>query len=350
MKIHCKRIFLAFVFLSLVFLGACKDVSEREEKQRQTQANKRPAQISWESGQAILTLDSSTQDRLGLATVTLSKTASRTQVTAPAVVLSAQDLATFRNSYSATRAQLEKSRIEAGVARNEYTRLKTLFEENQNVSEKSLQSAQGALQTSEADMRSVDLQLSLQESVLRQEWGSVVAAWAVNGSPQLQRVFDQQDVLVQITIPTTDGVVAPPKAIALDIPGGVPTQAGFVSPLPKVDPRIQGRTFLYLTPAQSGLTPGINLLARLTIGAPMQGLIVPASAVIWSEGKPWVYQQTAADHFTRRSVATDVPVERGFFVEQGFSPGDKIVVRGAQALLSEELLLHGQGGGETDVD
>jgi hypothetical protein len=80
----------------------------------------------------------------------------------------------------------------------------------------------------------------------------------------------------------------------------------------------------------------------------MRGLIVPTSAVVWSEGKAWVYQQTASERFTRRVVPTEVPVERGFFVAQGFSPGDKVVIQGAQALLSEEMVLHGQGGGETD--
>jgi hypothetical protein len=49
-------------------------------------------------------------------------------------------------------------------------------------------------------------------------------------------------------------------------------------------------------------------------------------------------------------VATDIPVEKGFFVAEGFSTGIKLVIQGAQALLSEELLLHGQGGGETDAD
>jgi hypothetical protein len=82
----------------------------------------------------------------------------------------------------------------------------------------------------------------------------------------------------------------------------------------------------------------------------MKGLIVPTAAVVWSEGKAWVYQQTAADRFARRAVSSDIPVERGFFVAEGFAPGDKLVIQGAQALLSEELLLHGQGGGEADVD
>jgi hypothetical protein len=52
----------------------------------------------------------------------------------------------------------------------------------------------------------------------------------------------------------------------------------------------------------------------------------------------------------RRSVPTDIPVERGFFVAKGFSPGDRVLIQGAQALLSEELLLHGQAGGAIDED
>jgi len=40
----------------------------------------------------------------------------------------------------------------------------------------------------------------------------------------------------------------------------------------------------------------------------------PLSAIVWSEGKAWVYQEMASDRFMRRSVPTDMPVERGFFV------------------------------------
>jgi hypothetical protein len=175
----------------------------------------------------------------------------------------------------------------------------------------------------------------------------VVAKWAVESSPELQHVFDQREVLVQMTMPP-DATFRAPNTTSLELPSATRTEASLVSTFPRVDPRIQGRSFLYLAPAHSGLTPGVNLLAHLSVGSPMKGLIVPTSAVVWSEGKAWVYQQTAHDHFTRCSVSTDVPVERGFFVAQGFSSGDKVVTQGAQALLSEEMLVHGQGTGETD--
>jgi hypothetical protein len=333
--------------LTLLFLGACRDRVDKDEAPRQAQERKGPAQISVENGQAVLALDLPTQGRLGLEVATLTPTATRAQITSPAVVLSTQDLTTFRNSYVAAQAQLQKSRIEGSVARKEYARLKSLFEENQNISEKSLQSAEGTLQANEADVRAGEQQLNLQESVVRQEWGSVLAKWTVEGSPKLQRIFDQCEVLVQVTLPPS-ATLGAPESISLEIPDGTRTGAKLISPFPRVDPRIQGKSFLYVAPAHSGLSPGVNLLAHLSTGKQMQGVIVPVSAVVWSEGKAWVYQQMAADHFTRRAVPTDTAVDKGFFLTTELAPGDKVVTQGAQALLSEEQLLHGQGGGETD--
>ena len=340
---------LLFTLLTLTLLGGCKNPFNKDDENRQAQAKKGPAQVSTENGQTVLTLDSPTQTRLGLEVATLTATTTRAQATFPAVVLSVQDLTTSRNTYIAAQTQVQKAHVEAEVAHKEYTRLKTLFEENQNISEKSLQAAEATLRANEADVRAGEQQLTLQESVARQEWGSVASKWAVEGSPELQRILDQTEVLVQMTLPSGTSYGAP-RTISLEIPGGTRTEANFVSTFPRVDPRIQGMSFLYLAHAQPGLTPGVNLLAHLSVGNPMKGLIVPTSAIVWSEGKAWVYQQTAADRFTRRAVPTDIAVERGFFATNGFSPGDKLVTRGAQALLSEELLLHGQGGGETDVD
>jgi hypothetical protein len=332
--------------LSVSLLGACQS-RLHPDNTVQAKEKKGPAQISSENGQIVLTLDALTQGRVGLKFLTLTATVTRAQATLPAVILSVQDLATFRNSYVVTQAQLEKSRLEADVARKEYTRLKTLFDQNQNISEKSLQSAEGTLQTNEVDVRAGEQQLKLQSSVVRQEWGNVVAEWAVAGSAELQRIFDQREVLVQMTTPP-DATFEAPKTVSLEIPGTGQTAARLVSTYPRIDPRIQGRSFLYISPARVGLTPGLNIVAHVSVGNPMKGLVLPASAVVWSEGKAWVYLQTSPEAFSRRAVGTDNPVDTGFFVTDGFSAGDRVVTKGAQALLSEEMLLRGQGGGDQD--
>jgi hypothetical protein len=346
MKALSKYILVFLYVVELTLLGACQESAVKRVEEREPQPNKR-TQISWEDGQAVLIIDTATQNRLGLATATLTVRATRPEITAPAVVLSIQDLTSSRNSYVAAQAQLQKARVEADVAGREYSRLKTLFDENQNISEKSLQSAEGALQVSRTDVRAAEQQLSLQESLVQQQWGRVASNWATQDSPEFQRIVDQREVLVQITIPATATFMLPKNA-SIEIPGGSRKQASLVSPLPRIDPRIQGKSFLYLATAHPSLAPGLNLLAHLSIGDPMHGVIVPASAVVWSEGKGWVYQQTASERFTRRSVATDNPVENGFFLGSGLGAGDKVVTQGAQSLLSEEVLMRGTGPADVD--
>jgi membrane fusion protein, multidrug efflux system len=336
---------VAAALVTLTLLGGCQNRAAKKDERHETQSKQGPAQITVENGQTFITLDAATQKRLGFTVATLASTVTRAQATFPAVVVSVQELATFRNTYVAAQAQLQKARIQAGVAEKEYARLKALFEENQNVSEKSLQSAEAALQSDDADVQAAEQQLNLQASALRQEWGGVVTEWATEGSAQFQRLVDRGQALVEMTMPAGT-TFAPPKTISLELPGGSRRQAIFVSTFPRVDPRIQGRSILYLASGQPELPPGLNLVAHLPVGSPLKGVVIPASAVVWSEDKAWVYAQVSPERFSRSPVPTDVPVEDGFFAGEGFSAGDKIVTVGAQALLSEEMLLHSQGGSD----
>jgi hypothetical protein len=323
-----------------------------EDDDRRPQANPAVApavQLSFENGEAVLTLDQQTQARMGIGVATLTATLTRAEEAVPAVVLSAQELATFRNSYLMIQAQIEKDRVDMDVAEKEYDRLKTLFDENRNVSEKALQAAEGTVRSLEADEHTAEQQLGLQRSVAAQQWGSVVAGWAVNGSPELDRVLAAEEALMQVTLPF-DQKYAVPATIAVEVPGRAPARATLISSFPRVDPRIQGRDFLYSSPAQPDFTPGVNLLAHLAVGSAMRGVIMPTSAVVWSEGKAWTYVQTAANRVSRREVSTEVPVDDGYFLSAGFSAGNKVVSRGAQSLLSEESVLQGYGGGGGDED
>lgn len=332
-------------------LGACQNRFDKDDEEkpasRTSPATPPPAKISFENGQATLTLDQQTQSRMGIEFVSLTAAVTRPQVAVPAVVLSVQELATFRNGYIATQSQIEKDRVDTDVARKEYSRLKMLFDNNQNISEKALQIAEGSLHSLEVDERTAEQQLNLQASVTEQQWGNVVAKWAMDGSPELERVLEMREMLLQVTLPFEQSYNAP-RTISVEIPGRTRSGATLISPFPRVDPRIQGRSFLYAVPGQTDLTPGVNLLAHLAVGNPMRGVTIPASAVVWSEGKAWTYLQTAPDQFSRREMPTDVPVENGYFVSAGFSPGSKVVRRGAQSLFSEESVLQGYAGGASD--
>jgi hypothetical protein len=342
--------FFMAALLPLTSLTGCKggrpDPDDADDHPRAAPAARPPAQISFESGEVILTMDEQAQKRMGIEVSPLAGTSNRPQADVPATVLSAQDLASFRNNYVSTLSQIEKNRVDMEVARKQYARAKSLFESEQNISAKVLESSEGSLRALETEQRAAEQQLQLQGAMAEQQWGSVVAKWAMDGSPELDRILSMHEVLIQVTFPFDQNYAAP-KTILVEVPGRTRAKATLISTFPRVDPRIQGRSFLS-APAQPDFTPGVNLVSHLTVGSSTRGVVLPTSAVVWSEGKAWAYLQTAPRQFLRREVATDSPVDAGYFVRNGFSAENKVVTKGAQSLLSEEAVLEGYGGGESD--
>jgi hypothetical protein len=324
------------VLMIRTFAHVPKDPSDQdEEEEEKEEAIKTPSRVSVQNGQTIITLDPKTQSQIGITVAPLKAIIARNEITAPAVILSAQELVTTRNNYVAAQTALEKAESGLQVMQQESDRLKALYADNQNASQKAVQSAEGSLRSGQADVQAARQDLALQAAALRQSWGDVIAKWVVDDPPPLDRVFGQRDFLVQVTVPA--GVVsAAPETIALELPVSGYTQARLISGFPRVDPRIQGTSFVYVVENHTGFAPGLNLVARLPVGRLMHGVLVPQQAIVWWQGNAWVYQQTTPDRFVRRRVADEMPLVNGVFISEGFSAGDRIVTAGAQALLSEE--------------
>ena len=307
-----------------------------QEKDKEDQPIQTPSRVSVQKGETVVTLDAATQARVGLTLATLQAFSTRQQLRSLAIILPVEDLVSLRDAYVVAHARLEKARINVDVSHKEYERLNYLYQNDQNISLKALEAARATLSSNQAEADSGERELALQESLAQQRWGKVVAVWLTDGSPNLQRLLDQRDFLVQVTLPAEEGSAAP-QAATLQISNGGMMRATLVSPFPRLDPRIQGSSFLYLTKSYPGLAPGTNLVAHLSVGQVMKGVVVPEAAVVWWQGKAWVYQQTSAELFARREVHSDTRVENGWFVSAGFLVGDRIVVGGAQMLFSEEF-------------
>jgi hypothetical protein len=335
-KTRMAVVTVAIVVIGALFLAFAQERKGRSGKEEQEHVIPVEAQVSVLNGQTVITLSAQAEKLAGIVTAPLEGVSAREQIVAPAVVLSVEGLAKLRASAIAAETQLAKARAQADVSRKEYARLKMLYQENQNVSLKALQSAEGTWRSDQADVQAAQQQLTLGGSMVREQWGGVVEQWMQDGSPMLERVLDQQEVLVEVTVPA-DKTSAYPANVQMEIPGGHRAEASFVSLFPHVDPRIQGVGLLYRVSSRAGLVPGTYLNARLPVGRMASGVEVPSSAIVWAEGKSWVYQETARGRFVRRPVEAVQPEGKGFFVRQGLSPGDKIVVRGAQGLLSQEF-------------
>lgn len=305
-----------------------------QQKERQAETGGLP--VSSFPARRVVTVSPGAQARVGLRVIALRAVKARRRITAPAVVLSAESLAASRNAYVVAQAKLEKARVSLSVAQAEYARVKKLYQDDRNVSQKTFQAAQAALRSDRIDVHATQLELDLQAAIVRQSWGPVVAKWVENPSSALAEVLQQNVFLVQVSLPPGDFFPSP-SAVRLSLPGGETRRAKFVSSLPRVDPRVQGTSLLYRTPARAGLAPGVTLVAHLPIGRLVRGIVMPAAAVVWSQGKAWAYVQTDRTHFVRRALGATFAFDGGFFLSRGFSAGEDIVVAGAETLLSEEL-------------
>jgi hypothetical protein len=321
--------------------GRQEEVAEEEQEHPPATVSR----INVEGRQAFIRLDAETQSKSELEIKPLSATTKGRELRANAIVLPVQNLTQLRTNYVSAVAQIDKAKAALDVSQHEYERLTQLYEDNQSVAAKTVQAAEGTWRSDQVTVRAATEALQLNDTLARQAWGEVVSEWLSNGSSALDRVLTQKELLLQVSLlPGTAG--SPPKNMSIELPNEKISHADFVSAYPIVDSRIQSPSFLYLTPATAALAPGMSLVVSFPAGPSTRGVIVPGNAIVWWEGKAWTYVQTAPDRFARSEVSTDSPVADGWFVSKGLTPGDKVVVRGSQQLLSEEFRTQIQSLGE----
>jgi len=322
------------VLLVWLFKASRKELAaEREREQPFTSLSR----VSVHQGERLITLDNLTQITSGISAILPEFISHQEEVKAYGTVLHPQGLIDLSCAYASAKAQAEKMTASLEASRQEYERLKVLHASNRNISDKALQAAEAIRISDEANSKSAREALGALKSTVLRQWGNVLAEWLFESSQALKRIIGQQDVLIQVTLPS-EIRIPPPFYARIQAPDGTISSARLISPSPLTDPRIQGKSLFYLGPGQSGgLLPGMNILAYLPAGSISRGFLVPSSAVVWWQGKAWIYIQKGADHFVRREISSDVPIQSGWFVIKEISSGEKLVVKGAQLLLSEEF-------------
>jgi hypothetical protein len=211
-----------------------------------------------------------------------------------------------------------------------------LFDDDRNVSQKSLQDARVLMQADQAKLQSANAAQSGLDATMRQQFGEVLTVAAMAQASELfQRLLAGRAVVLRVTLPATYSSTAPAR-ITVDAPDGQPAVAQKLSASPQGDPAVQGNPYFYVT--GSTLPVGTHTAAHVPASnRSASALVIPEAAVIWYGGQPWAYVRTAPDRFTRRYVPGSSPGDQGFVVTSGFHAGDEVVMHGPQLLLSQEL-------------
>ncbi len=271
---------------------------------------------------------------------------------APATQVDLQSrLATVRAEASAATASL-------AAARAAFERARTLNAEDKIVSDRALQDAEAKLKGEEARLRGAADNERLIEASLKAATGptgplplavtrggevmEVMAqpGEAIESGQPILRVTRFDTVVARVDVPAGERIdtTVPRARIVLIGHEDQPLRGEQIAQA-ATDPKTRGQTFLFRVSAESlPLRPGEAVTAYLaTPGERQAGVAIPRSAIVRVSGKGWAYVQIGDERFTRREVALDHPSAAGWVVASGFAPGDRVVVEGAQMLLSEEL-------------
>lgn len=303
-------------------------------------ANDAPIQgashITQNHGQTTLAFDEQAQRANGIVVRSLASEKHADEEKANGVILQLQPLLDFKISYNNAIMEIAKARAAASASHAEYERLSQLNKGEKNVSDKAVEAARVADESDAASLANAQQSLQTLNSSMLLRWGPAVSEWLEHGSAQLDSLLAQHSLLVQVAMNSSKNGKAPAQAM-LRTPTGEEMPIHLVSVLPQLDSRIQAPTYLYLVTAKSELIPGMTLTVSLPAGPLRDGVVVPASAVVWWQGQAWCYVEIASGKFARTAVPNSNPLPTGWFLSEGVPAGSRVVTGGAQSLLSEEM-------------
>ena len=343
MKITRSNIIIAVMALIIAILSWALVFYGRDEfalvSKRQSEKIPTKSAVGKKEGFATVSLSKESQAASGIASSELVEVESQGSTRIYGSVMNPQALFDARAQYLAALAEVRTQRVTIAHSENEYQRLKRLFADDRNVSERALQQAQVQWAGERAKLAAAEQNVTALKDNLRANWGDTLTAWAADpGAKVFRALSTQRQVLVQLSVPPELREQIAERVIHVGPLGGSENMrvAHYVTPAPRSDGALTGATFIFLADA-ADLRQGMRISGRVELeGESREGVLIPPAAVVWHAGKAWCYIQEEPDEFVRKEVSTQEEIDGGWFNAKGFEAGDKVVIRGAQLLLSEE--------------
>jgi hypothetical protein len=311
----------------IVTFGSCSRAKADEEEAKPITSN--VAHVSHDAaGHVVITLRDAARKEIGIATEILKPVVHPVEVRAYGTILDPVPLLQLNGNLVSAKAAFDASRAQ-------YLRTKQLYREGKNASLRDLESAQATYLADRARLATLEQQL-------RNDWGAEIARATPRARSQLiDWLVERHEALARVTAPIGEIFNSSPRKAEVFVIGHEqqPLEGRVIYETPAVNPRIQGQSFLLLMEANRfPLRPGMAVVARLPkLDQPKAGVMIPRSAVVVYRGTEWVYRALEGGSFVREEVVSADVTSTGYFVTDKLQAGMRIVVAGAQTLLSEEL-------------
>jgi len=304
-----------------------------------------PSRVEIYQGLPAVKLTAEIIDRSGIELGTLQVVKQLHEARATGQVVDFEPLLRKRTAYqdAETNKAVSKERMNAAV--KVHKRLRTLYEERLNVSLKQVDAAQLEVVENRAQVRIASKQMANIRLETVHLWGAELADWALGNiknkekSGYFDRLLQNEDVLLIGSLPP--GLSLPKETSFIYVNShpdrSTARKAYLISPAVYTNTLSQGVTYYFRVRAEK-MRIGMRLSAWIVLSDDVEtGVDVPLASVIWYGGQPWVYVQVADDLYQRRPVSSYRETDFGWFITDTFKQDDRVVTRGGQLLLSEEL-------------
>jgi len=226
---------------------------------------------------------------------------------------------------------MESTQAVAAATTADAARQERLYREEAQVSLKTWQASQAQAVEAKAQARAAAL-------TFRMQWGPI-ADWSDSQRRTLLEALSRgQQRLLRAEVPGQHlaGAIDPRALVEID---GVNVAARVLGALPRADAQSQSTAWLLvLERAPEGLGPGARALVRLHSAALANGVLVPATALLYAEDGIYVYRQVHAggsDTFVYTPVNVKPLARLGSaWLVEGLTRTDPVVVQGAGVLWS----------------
>ena len=357
--IALQALLIIVLFWVLIFYS--KDEYEAYQNRHEDEIAS-PNRVAEIDGMSIVSLSAATQQNSGITTTKVVSSTFVGKLKSTGTVIAIDRLIEAKANYLQAKSEIALANAASGNNLQQYQRLKTLNEDDKNVSDRAVQEALAAVNSDKAKISAAELQLNNLKSAVKLEWGEALSSLVFDNkesndktAPHLANLLNRKNVLVQVSFPLEFPTPKLGSALILN-----PLNAGlspvntsdaaikaiYVSPAAHSDANGYGKTFYYSAPAESlRIGMRVNTDVDASGSKANNGVVIPNQALVWYGGKSWAYFKLAKnkqgeDQFARKPINADIEVSSGAdsgWFNQGIDVQREVVVSGAQLLLSEEF-------------
>jgi hypothetical protein len=224
---------------------------------------------------------------------------------------------------------VESSAAAAAAASAEAERTQRLYRDEAQASLRSWQAAQAQAAEADAQARAASINFGLQ-------WGPLAQLGTDARRKLLEELSTGRTLLLRADVPGRHVGTQIDHRALVEV-DGINVAAEVLGPLPRTNgPSQSAGWLLEITRAPQGFGPGARGLAHLHAVSAARGLLIPASALLYSQDGAYVYRQeggAAAFHYAAVPVRPLTRVGNAWLVE-GLTPADPVVTQGAGVLWS----------------